>query len=247
VTFRYAPNAPAAVKDLNLEVRGGEKLGIVGKTGSGKSTLCSLLLRLGPLKGVPPDSGGRILLDGIDIAKLNVKELRRVIGIVPQEPTFFPWNLKENVGEEFSDAEVVSVLELCGLDIRQITGQKDIREAVHASITPGITIGQQQLLMAARALVRRPRIMILDECTAAVDRESADRLLAVLMTHSKDATVLSIAHRLRFVLQSDRILVLGHQGQIIALDTPAKLTEDENNYFAKCLALEQTTGSAFAD
>lgn len=225
-------------------MHGGDKLGIVGKTGSGKSTLCSLLLRLGPLKGVPPGSGGRILLDGIDISTLNVK-LRRVIGIVPQEPTFFPWNLKENVGEEFTDAEVVAALELCGLDVRQVTGQADLWQALYSGINPGITIGQQQLLMAARALVRKPRVMLLDECTAAVDRESADRLLDVLMTHTKDATVLSIAHRLRFVLQSDRILVLGHKGQIIGLDTPEKLLADEDGYFAKCWKLEQTTGSAF--
>jgi len=181
-----------------------------------------------------------VLVDGVDLASLQVDDVRRVIAVVPQEPTFFPWTLKQNVGQEFTDAEVLEVLDWCGLDPRQLTGQNDLRAALNAGVNQGITVGQQQLLMAARALVRRPKIIILDECTAALDRESADRLLEVVTSHTEDATVLSIAHRLRFVLKSDRILVLGHLGTVLGLDTPAKLLEDADGYFATNLRLEQS-------
>merc|ERR1719471_1686290 len=86
VTFRYAPDMPAALRGVSLEIGAREKLGIVGRTGAGKSTLANLLLRLGPLKGVAPWSGGRVLLDGVDIADLKLSALRRAIGIVPQDP-----------------------------------------------------------------------------------------------------------------------------------------------------------------
>jgi len=241
VTFRYVAFLPPALKDVSLVVRPGEKLGVVGKTGSGKSTLMSLLLRLGPLKGVAPNSGGRVLLDGVDVATLRLTALRQRVAVVPQEPTLFAMTLKENVGEEFTDAEVLTALQWCGLEARQLTGKEEgpIADALTAALRPGsLSVGQQQLLMAARALVRRPRVLVLDECTASLDRESADRLLEVLNTHSKDATVLAIAHRLRFVLRSDRILVLS-AGKVLACDTPARLLEQPDSYFAVNLRYEQ--------
>jgi len=247
VTFRYSPHLPTAVRNLSFSVKAGEKLGVVGKTGSGKSTLVVLLMRLGPLKGVLPFSGGRVLIDGIDVATLKLPELRKHIAVVPQEPTLFPATLKQNIGEEFTDEEVIAALESCGLDARQIT-QKDasapVEEALASGIAEGsLSIGQQQLLMASRALVRRPKVMILDECTASLDRESADRLQNVIVKQSTDSTVLSIAHRLRFVADMDRILVL-RSGKIIGLDTPAKLLEDENGYYAVNYRLEQQEDSA---
>lgn len=240
ITFHYAPTLPPAIQDVYFEVRAGEKLGIVGRTGSGKSTIASLLLRLGPLKGVAPRSSGRVLLDDVDIATLKVADLRRIVAVVPQEPTVFPWILKSNIGDEFSDAEVLTSLTRCGLDPRGLTGHMDdMRTSLYQHIAPGVTVGQQQLLMAARALVRRPKVLILDECTAAIDRENADRLLEVIRTHAKDTTVLAIAHRLRFVMNSDRILVLGHRGEILAFDTPEEVMKDEKGYFAVNLKLEQ--------
>mmetsp|Transcript_27719 Transcript_27719/g.76321 ORF Transcript_27719/g.76321 Transcript_27719/m.76321 type:complete len:1436 (-) Transcript_27719:320-4627(-) len=241
VTFRYVAYLPPAWKDVSLVVQPAEKVGVVGKTGSGKSTLLSLLLRLGPLKGVAPSSGGRILVDGVDVATLRLAGLRSKIAVVPQEPTLFAMTLKDNIGVEFTDAEVLTALQWCGLDARQIAGKEDgpVADALATELRPGgLSVGQQQLLMAARALVRRPKILVLDECTASLDKESADRLLEILSTHSKDATVLAIAHRLRFVLNSDRILVLAG-GQVIAFDSPAKLMEQPDSYFAKNLRYEQ--------
>jgi len=245
VTFRYVAYMPAALKGISFSVKPAEKLGVVGKTGSGKSTLVSLLLRLGPLHGVAPGSGGRVLLDGVDVSTLRLSELRRRVAVVPQEPTLFSMSLKENVGEEFTDAEVLTALQWCGLDARQASGTDGpVADALAAPLRAGgLSVGQQQLLMAARALVRRPKILVLDECTASLDKESADRLLEVLGTHSAEATVLAIAHRLRFVLHSDRVLVL-EAGRVIACDTPANLLAQPDSYFATNLRYEQQEDGA---
>jgi len=237
ITFRYAPFAEPALRGVSFEVQASEKLGIVGKTGSGKSTLVSLLLRLGPLQGVLPNSGGRVLLDGVDIGNLKLDSLRKVISVVPQEPTLFAAPLKVNMGFEYTDAEIITALEWCHLDARQITNKETTPEAIWSNVHENISVGQKQLLMAARALVRRPKVLILDECTAALDRDMADKLLEVINTHGKDATVLSIAHRLRFIQNSDRILVLAN-GEFIALDTVENLLKDENGYFASNYQLE---------
>lgn len=242
VTFRYLPNGPAALSNLSLTIKAHEKLGVVGKTGSGKSTLVSLLLRLGPLRGVPPSSGGRVSISGVDISTLKLSDLRAAVAIVPQEPAVFEGSLKDNVGEEFGDAEVLSTLASCGLDVRQLTQKEEdapVTETLSAPIAGGrATVGQMQLLMVARALVRRPKVLILDECSASLDKGLADRLFEVVKTRARDSTVLIIAHRLRLVLDADRILVL-RQGEKIALDTPAKLLEDADGYFATNLRLEQ--------
>jgi len=241
IVFRYVPHAEPALRGVSFEVRASEKLGIVGKTGSGKSTLVSILLRLGPLQGVPPDSSGRVLLDGVDITTLKLDSLRKVVAVVPQEPTVFGAPLKINVGIEYTDAEVITALEWCHLDARQITNKGHIIEALWSNVHENLSVGQKQLLMAARALVRRPKVLILDECTAALDRETADKMLDAINTHSKEATVLSIAHRLRFVLKSDRILVLAN-GELVALDTVDNLLKTEDGYFATNLRLEQQNG-----
>lgn len=233
VTFRYAPHLPLALKNVSIQIHPGEKIGVVGKTGSGKSTLVSLLFRLGQV------SGGRILVDDVDLSLLRLSQLRHVIGFVPQEPSWFHCSLRAQVSPEHSDAEILAALERCGLDARQITNTSTSPEALSKELTVSdLSVGQQQLLMVARALVRRPRILVLDESTGFLDSESADRLLQVIANQCKSSTVLSIAHRLRFVLSSDRILVLSG-GTVVEFDAPAKLLEDKGGYFSKNLALEQ--------
>eukprot|EP00747_Dinoflagellata_sp_TGD_P056272 gnl/TRDRNA2_/TRDRNA2_150004_c1_seq1.p1 gnl/TRDRNA2_/TRDRNA2_150004_c1~~gnl/TRDRNA2_/TRDRNA2_150004_c1_seq1.p1 ORF type:complete len:391 (+),score=66.49 gnl/TRDRNA2_/TRDRNA2_150004_c1_seq1:59-1174(+) len=244
VTFRYSVDAPVALQSLSLEVEPGEKLGVVGKTGSGKSTLTILLHRLGSLRTLSAQSqgcSGRVLLDGIDVSTLRLSALRRAVTLVPQEPTVFSgWSLKENVGREYTDAEVLATLERCGLDARSLTSATSLQEALKSALTAGsLSLGQRQLLSLSRALVRRPRILILDEVTSALDRQTADKLMEVMAVQNLEATVLSIAHRLRFVIKSNRILVLGTGGQVLACDTPAKLLEDEDGYFAVNYRLEQ--------
>jgi len=168
--------------------------------------------------------------------------VRRAVGLVPQDPVIFRMSLKDNIagGADFTDAEVAASLTHCGLDARQLTGKSTVGEALQAELAvSGLSTGQQQMLMAARAIVRRPKVLVLDECTASLDVGTAHQLLQVIGAHCADATVLSIAHRLRFVLRCDRILVLGNGGHILGLDTPANLMREEDGYFAACLRHEQ--------
>lgn len=243
VTFRYMPHMSAALREVSAEVQPGEKVGVVGKTGSGKSTLVSLLFRLGPIQDGGPHGSGCVRVDGVDLANLKLSALRRAVGLVPQEPAWFNCSLRSQVSGEHTDAEILAALERCGLDARQITRTTTSPEALAKVLSPSdLSVGQRQLVMVARALVRRPKILVMDESTAFLDRKSSDRLLEVIAAQCKDSTVLSIAHRLRFVLDADRIMVLSG-GQVIAFDTPASLLEDKDGYFATNFSLEQLEDS----
>mmetsp|Transcript_59792 Transcript_59792/g.142333 ORF Transcript_59792/g.142333 Transcript_59792/m.142333 type:complete len:1456 (+) Transcript_59792:146-4513(+) len=239
VTFRYRPHAPPALLGCSFVIEPGEKIGVVGRPGSGKSTLVCVLARLSPLAGVPPFSGGRVLIDDIDISTVRLADLRSAIGVVPQDCTLLPGSLKANVGEEFSDAEVLMALEHVGLDVRRLTHKEKLPDAFATPLSSvGLSGGERQLLVAARALVKRPKVLILDECTASLSMDQADMLLASILRHYPDTTILSIAHRLRFVLDSDRIMVMA-AGQLIACGSKSELLQDEAGYFATNLRHEQ--------
>jgi len=240
VSFRYAPHTPLALRCFSVDVHGGEKVGVIGPTGSGKSTLLNLLFRLGPLTGVAPDSGGSVVIDGVDIASLRLECLRKALGVVPQEPVTFKGSLKANLGGRgITDAAALAALTACGL--QKLASATALRKELSAS---DLSVGEVQLLAAARALVRRPKILVLDEATAALDRDSADRLLGVISKQAADSTVLSIAHRLSFVLQCDRIMVLRRGGTLEAFDTPEELQRNPDSYFSRQLRAEQGDGHA---
>jgi len=224
-----------ALKHFSADIRGGEKIGVVGATGSGKSTLVNLLFRLGPLKGVAPSSGGVVSIDGVDIASLTLECLRAALGIVPQEPVVFSGSLKDNLGgDSVTDVAALTALVSCGLPslARHTSLDKEL-------LASDLSLGEVQLLAAARALLRCPKVLVLDEATAALDKDSADRLLGVISTQAANTTVLSIAHRLTFVLGCDRILVLRRGGTLEAFDTPSELQRDQDSYFVRQLRAEQ--------
>jgi len=229
VSFRYAPDAPLALSQFNADIRGGENIGVVGPPGSGKSTLLNLLFRLVPC------SGGVVSIDGVDIASLSIASLRAALGVVPQEPVIFHGSLKANLGgNTVTNAEVLTALATCGL--QKLANVATLERELTAS---ELSLGEMQLVAAARALLRRPKILILDEATAALDKDSAERLLGVISRQASGATVLSIAHRLSFVLQSDRIMVLGSGGTLEAFDTLEELQHDPESYFCRQLRAEQ--------
>lgn len=248
VSFRYFPHGPLALQGATVFIQAGEKVGVVGPTGGGKTTFLKLLFRLGPLQGVPPSSGGRLRIDGIDIATLKLKELRQAIGVVPQEPTIFRGTLRENlmgtlgssghrqvdsVGSaeaNADDAEALTALAACGLE--QLASR---RAALDEMLSADLSVGSKQLLAAARVILRRPRVLVLDEATASLSQTSADLLMRVVAEQCSGATVLSIAHRLRYILRCDRVIVLGRGGTVEAFDAPAELGRNIGGYFANQL------------
>jgi len=235
VSFRYAPHTPLALQGFSAEIRGGEKVGVVGPTGSGKSTLLNLLFRLGPLQGVAPFSAGTVLIDGVDVASLRLSALRAALGVVPQEPVIFHGSLRSNLGgSDVAESAALAALHSCGL--HKLAVASSLERELAAS---DLSLGEMQLLATARALVRRPRILVLDEATAMLDQDSAERLLSVISRQTADATVLSIAHRLSFVLQCDRILVLRRGGTLEAFAPREVLQQDPDGYFTRQLRAEQ--------
>jgi len=217
VSLRYLSHMPCALDCLSFRLRPLEKLGIVGRTGSGKSTIMSALLRLFPLEG------GRVLLGGVDTAEVGLGLLRRRITIVPQDPILFSGELRRNLDplESLGDAEIWSGLRRCGL-AELVEG---LPGGLGASVSEGggnFSLGERQVLCLSRALMRGTCLLCLDEATANVDPANDARIQRVLSEEVSDMLVLTIAHRLHTVIHSDRILVLD-KGCLAQLDTPAAL------------------------
>jgi ABC-type multidrug transport system fused ATPase/permease subunit len=232
-SFRYFPHGPFALQNATVEIKPGERVGIVGPTGAGKSTFVKLLLRLGPLSGSTTRSAGSVRVDGIDIATLPLRALREAIGVVPQEPMIFEDTLKHNLGgDSENDADALQALAACGLNKLSVAG------LLHEPLSKDLSVGEKQLLAAARVLLRKPRVLVLDEATSSLSQASADLLIDAVGKHCSKATVLTVSHRLRYILQCDRVVVMNRGGRIAAFDTPARLQAQSDGYFACQLRVE---------
>ena len=223
VWFGYKPDE-YVLKDVNFTLKAGEKIALVGPTGAGKSSIIRLISRLyEPTKG-------RILIDGIDIREISQAELRRYIGVILQDAFLFSGDIKENItlGEDYAIEQVIESAELMNVD-RFI---KDLPEAYATQVRArgtNLSGGQKQLLAFARAAIRNPRILILDEATASLDvstefliQQALDRLL-------RDRTTIIIAHRLSTIRNVDRILVL-KQGEVIESGNHEQLINQQGLY-----------------
>lgn len=205
VWFRYAPDAPWALRGMSFRVGAGETVALVGHTGAGKSTVLSLLLRF----HVP--TRGRILLDGVDLASVATPALRRRVGFVPQDLFLFRGDLARNLrlDRDLSDEALTQSLAAVGADalVDRLPGglHHDIAERGRS-----LSFGERQLLAFARALADAPPILFLDEATSAIDPEAEARIQAALESARSGRTVLVVAHRLATIRDADRILVLHH-------------------------------------
>uniref|UniRef100_A0A8C2FK18 Uncharacterized protein n=1 Tax=Cyprinus carpio TaxID=7962 RepID=A0A8C2FK18_CYPCA len=222
---RYRPELELILHGITCDIQRTEKIGIVGRTGAGKSSLTNCLFR------IIEASEGRILIDGIDISTLGLHDLRSRLTIIPQDPVLFSGTLRMNLDpfEKFSDEEIWSVLELAHLKdyVRGLpTGlQHEVSEGGE-----NLSVGQRQLLCLARALLRKSRILILDEATAAVDLETDDLIQNTIRTEFSHCTVLTIAHRLNTILDSSRVMVLD-SGKIVEFDSPSVLLNNKQGHF----------------
>ncbi|KAG6932529.1 multidrug resistance-associated protein 1-like [Chelydra serpentina] len=214
---RYRTDLGLALQDVSFQTHSKEKVGIVGRTGAGKSTLTNCLFR------IIERAGGKIIIDGIDISTIGLHDLRGNLNIIPQDPVLFSGTLQSNLDPigKYSDHELWEAVELCDLkNFVQSLPKKLLHEISEGG--ENLSVGQRQLVCLARALLRKTKILILDEATASVDMETDNLVQSTIRKEFHNCTVLTIAHRLHTIMDSERVLVLG-SGRIIEFDTPHNL------------------------
>jgi ATP-binding cassette, subfamily C (CFTR/MRP), member 1 len=233
VAMRYRKSLPLVLQGLSFNIRGGERIGIVGRTGAGKSSIISALFRLVEI------SGGSILIDGVDISQIGLLDLRSRLTIVPQDPMLFQGTVRSNLDpfHKHTDLELWSALRQAGLmpESREFGDRKydDHRinlDSVVEDDGMNFSLGQRQLMALARALVRNSRVIICDEATSSVDMETDERIQLTMASSFRGKTVICVAHRLRTIIGYDRICVVD-AGQIAQLDTPANLYRQTGGIF----------------
>ena len=234
VNFRYRPNTPEVLQDISLTIQPGEVIGIVGRSGSGKSTLTKLVQRL----YVP--ERGRVLIDGIDLAMVDVSSLRRQIGVVLQENVLFNRSVRENIALADPGApleEVITAAKLAGAHefILELPEAYDTIVGEQGSSLSG---GQRQRIAIARALMSNPRILIFDEATSALDYESERIIQTNMRAICQGRTVIIIAHRLSAVRDAQRIIVMDH-GRIVEQGSHSELLDHQAGHYARLHRLQQ--------
>ncbi|XP_023680821.2 ATP-binding cassette sub-family C member 10 [Paramormyrops kingsleyae] len=231
VELVYRPGLPNALDKLTIVIRPGEKVGVVGRTGSGKSTMFLALFRMMEL------SGGQILVDGVDISHVGLRQLRSKLAIIPQDPFLFSGTVRENLDPcgRHSEAELIDVLEQCHL--LQAVDRMGGLDTEVGEKGKSLSLGQRQLLCLARALLTQAKVLCIDEATASVDQKTDKLLQQTIRLKFKDRTVLTIAHRINTILDSDRVLVI-HAGKAVEFDTPDALCHREDSFLNRLIHVQ---------
>ncbi|KAI0074080.1 multidrug resistance-associated ABC transporter [Panus rudis PR-1116 ss-1] len=246
LVIRYAPDLPPVLHHLTFEIKPGEKVGILGRTGSGKSTLALSFFRF-----VEPTEG-RILVDGLDISKIGLTDLRSRLTIIPQDPTILSGTVRStlDVFNEYEDAEIYEALRRVHLIPSEDTPEEEegttnanMFRNLDSPVSEGgenFSTGEKQLLCMARAILKRTKVLLMDEATASVDY-ATDELIGKTIRHEfAQSTILTIAHRLRTIIDYDRIMLLD-EGRIVEFDKPATLLRDTSSkFYALCKATGKT-------
>ncbi|CAE7200833.1 unnamed protein product [Rhizoctonia solani] len=236
---RYRPELPSVLNGLSLDIRGGEHIGIVGRTGAGKSTVTQALFRMMEL------SSGAITIDGIDIGKLGLRKLRSALTIIPQDPLLFSGTLRYNLDpfSAYDDARLWDALRRAHL-VEPSKSNTSIEKASETDSSSGrftldmqiqdegsnLSVGERSLVSLARALVRDTKIVLMDEATASVDYKTDRNIQLTIQEEFKNKTLLCIAHRLQTIIGYDKICVIDN-GRVAEFDTPAKLFENKDSIF----------------
>ena len=220
-SVKYRPNTDLVLKNINLKINAGEKVGIVGRTGSGKSTLSLCLFRI--LEAFE----GKITIDNMDISTIPLNNLRKSITIIPQDSVIFKGTLKFNLDplEESTDSELFKVCNDIGLwDILKV---KDLSYDISNEC---LSAGEKQLVSIARAILRKSKIVMIDEATSSIDTVTEDKIQIAFNTFLKDSTLLAIAHRIKTVINYDKIIVLDN-GNIAEVGSPGELLLNKDGIF----------------
>ena len=230
VCFKYSKDLPYSLIDVSLDIRPGEKVGIIGRTGAGKSSLFSSLFLLNGI------SAGSITIDDEDISSLNLFQHRKRLSIIPQDPFLFTGTLRYNVDpfEEFTSEEIWDALTKSHL-YNMVQSLPDQLITSVAEDGHNFSAGERQLLCLTRAILRKNRIILIDEATANVDMRTDALVQQAIRSHLSDCSVLTIAHRIETIIDSDRIVVL-ERGKIIETDAPFLMLERGTSYLSLLLS-----------
>ncbi|GFZ02886.1 multidrug resistance-associated protein 9 [Actinidia rufa] len=237
--IRYAEHLPSVLKSITCTFPGRKKVGVVGRTGSGKSTLIQAIFRI-----VEPREGS-IVIDDVDISKIGLHDLRSRLSIIPQDPTMFEGTVRGNLDplEQYSDNEIWEVLDKCQLG-GLVRAKEEKLESTVVENGENWSVGQRQLICLGRALLKRSSILVLDEATASVDSATDGVIQKIISQEFKDRTIVTIAHRIHTVIDSDLVLVLS-DGRIAEFDTPAKLLERDDSFFSRLIKEYSTRSQSF--
>ncbi|XP_047339561.1 ABC transporter C family member 10-like [Impatiens glandulifera] len=226
--IRYHMNSPLVLRGINCLIEGGSKVGIVGRTGSGKTTLISALFRL-----VEPTEG-RIVVDNIDISSIGLHDLRSHMGIIPQEPTLFSGSVRFNLDplSEHTDHEIWEVLEKCQLK-DAVQEKENGLDCLVIEDGSNWSMGQRQLFCMGRALLKRRKILVLDEATASIDNATDLIIQRNVSREFADCTVLTVAHKIPTVIDYCNMVIVIDDGEMVEYDEPKNLMNKDSSYFAK--------------
>ena len=224
-SVRYRPDTEIVLKNLNIHINSGEHVGIVGRTGSGKSTIALCLFRI--LEAYE----GKIVIDGIDISTLGLKKLRSSLTIIPQDATIMDGTLRYNIDPigQFTDQNIINVMNKIGFEYIIHSHPEGLSQNISENGS-NLSIGEKQLICITRAILRRTKIIVMDEATASIDFKTEEIIQRAINEILKESTLITIAHRIKTVINSDKILVLD-AGEVIEYDSPDNLLKNTNSFF----------------
>jgi ABC-type multidrug transport system fused ATPase/permease subunit len=224
-SVKYRPETEIVLKNINFTLNPGEHLGIVGRTGSGKSTISLCLFR------ILEATTGKILIDDVDISTLGLKKLRNGITIIPQDATLMTGTLKYNIDPlgKYTDSEIIEVMRKIGFYYILKNHERGLEQNIVEN-GGNLSIGEKQLICITRAILRKSKIVIMDEATASIDFKTEEIIQNAINELLKESTIITIAHRIKTVVNSDKILVLDN-GNIVEYDTPKNLLRNQKSYF----------------